>query len=93
MKKKREKEKTISEVIRKVATWRRLYTGILLNEMELVRYTLEGAAYKVGMSKKSLDDFLLQLRLGRKYGFDFKKNSDELVGVLRNYIRERRTEE
>lgn len=59
MKKKREKEKTISEVIRKVATWRRLYTGILLNEMELVRYTLEGAATKVGMSKKSLDDFLL----------------------------------
>lgn len=52
--------------MRKVAIWRRLYTGMLVNNsMELVRYSLNDAAAKVGMSKKSLDDYLLQLRLGR----------------------------
>ena len=27
-------------------------------------------------SIKSLDDYLLQLRFGKKFGFDFKKNAD-----------------
>ena len=58
--------------------------------MELVRYNLDDAATKVGLSKKTLDDYLLQLRLGRKYGFDFKSNQGEKVGVLRNFIKTKR---
>jgi len=58
-----------------------------------VRYTLEDAAAKMHLSKKSLDDFLLQLRQGRKYSFDFKKNKGELVGVLRNFNKAKRAEE
>ena len=35
---------------------------------------LEDAATKVDVSKKSLDDYLLQLRFGKKYNFDFQKH-------------------
>ena len=47
---------------------------------------MEDAAAKVGVSKKSLDDYLLQLRFGKKYGFDFQKNKNEKVGVLRRNL-------
>ncbi|MFM7852716.1 MAG: hypothetical protein ACKO96_12580 [Flammeovirgaceae bacterium] len=42
-----------------------------MKDGELIRFSLEDAAQKVGVSKKSLDDYLLQLRFGKKYGFDF----------------------
>ena len=53
-----------------MSLWRRLYNGVQRNG-QLVRYTLEEAANKVNVSKKSLDDYLLQLRFGKKYNFDF----------------------
>ena len=37
------------------------------------------------MSKKSLDDYYYQLRLGQKFGFDFNKNLHEGIGMLRKY--------
>jgi len=39
------------------------------------------------VSKKSLDDYLLQLRFGKKFGFDFQKHKDDKVGVLRSYVK------
>jgi hypothetical protein len=51
---------------------------------------LEDAAAMVGVSKKSLDDYLLQLRAGRIYGFDFIKNGDERVGVLRHFVKQQK---
>ena len=45
--------------------------------------SLEEAAEKVGVSKKSLDDYLSQLRQGRSLGYDFNKHKDENVGHLR----------
>lgn len=59
----------------------------------LVRYSLENAARKNHMSKKSLDDYLHQIRLGTKYKFDFKNRQDEKFGALRTYIREMRDKE
>ena len=53
----------------------------------LVRYSLDDAAAKVGVSKKSLDDYLLQMRFGKKYGFDFQKHKHEKVGVLRTFVK------
>ena len=53
-----------------MSLWRRLYNGVL-RDGNLVRYSLEDAATKVNVSKKSLDDYLLQLRFGKKYNFDF----------------------
>ena len=67
---KRTKERTIAEIIEKVSLWRKLYNGVV-RDGTLVRYSLEDAATKVDVSKKSLDDYLLQLRFGKKYNFDF----------------------
>ena len=68
--KKRTKERTISDIIEKVSVWRKLYNGVLMDG-NLVRYSLEDAAKKVDVSKKSLDDYLLQLRFAKKFNFEF----------------------
>jgi hypothetical protein len=47
----REKERKIGEVVIKVSQWRSLYYD--------KKVTLEAAAEKVGISKKSLDDYFL----------------------------------
>jgi len=83
---KRTKERTIADIIEKVSLWRKLYNGVV-RDGTLVRYSLEDAAVKVDVSKKSLDDYLLQLRFGKKYEFDFQKNKQEKVGVLRTYVK------
>ena len=55
--------------------------------------TLEEAATKVQISKKSLDDYLMQLRSAKKYGFDFDKHIREKVGVIRSFVRQMKQEE
>lgn len=90
---KRTKERTITDIIEKVSTWRKLYNGILVpgenNEKDqLQRWSLEEAAQKVGVSKKSLDDYLLQLRFGKKFKFDFEAHKDSKVGVLRMFVKQ-----
>jgi hypothetical protein len=67
--------------------WRKLYNGITSKEGQMVRYSLEEAAKKVGISKKSLDDYLLQLRYGKKFEFDFNKHKDEKIGILRSFVK------
>lgn len=58
----RTKERKIGYIIEKVSKWRQLYSGASGPEGSTVKYTLEEAASQVGISKKSLDDYLLQLR-------------------------------
>jgi len=58
-----------------------------------LRYSLEDAASKVGVSKKSLDDYLLQLRFGKKFGFDFQAHKDDKVGVLRTFVKNEKTKQ
>ena len=79
---KRTKERLISEIIEKLKLWRKLYNGVH-SDGTLVHYSLEGAAGKVGVKLKTLDDYLLQLRFGKKYGFDFQKHRNKMVGFLR----------
>ena len=67
--------------------WRQLYSGIANGQGEIVKYSLEEAATQVGISKKSLDDYLLQLRFGRKFGFNFQDHREEKVGILRAYVK------
>ena len=86
---KRTKERCIADIIEKVSLWRKLYNGVY-REGELIRYSLEDAANKVGVSKKSLDDYLLQLRFGKKYGFDFQEHRAEKVGVLRTFVKDKK---
>ncbi|CAG9329735.1 unnamed protein product [Blepharisma stoltei] len=83
----RTKERKIGYIIEKVARWRNLYNGTINAKGETVRLTLEEAAVQVGISKKSLDDYLLQLRFGRKFGFNFEEHKGDKVGLLRAYVK------
>ena len=88
----RTKERKIGYIIEKVARWRNLYNGVVNSKGEHIRMTLEESAMQVGISKKSLDDYLLQLRyalhsFGRRFGFNFQEHKDEKVGVLRAYVK------
>jgi len=86
----RTKERKIGFIIEKVNAWRKLYNGFYDENNDFVKYTLEDAAEIIGISKKSLDDYLLQLRLGRKFGFDFNLNKHKKVGELRTFVRQER---
>jgi hypothetical protein len=89
-KSKRTKERKIGFIIEKVNAWRRLYNGYYDELGTFVKHSLDDAAKRIGISKKSLDDYLLQLRLGRKYGFDFNANRNEKVGKLRAHVKDSR---
>jgi len=80
-------------VVERVSLWRKLYNGVELGNGETVRYSLEDSAKLVGISKKSLDDYLLQLRFGRMYGFDFLKHQCDNIGVLRKFVREHKNKQ
>jgi hypothetical protein len=84
---KRTKEKKIGFIIEKVARWRNLYNGVVVRG-ETLRMTLDEAALHVGISKKSLDDYLLQLRFGRRFGFNFNEHRHDRVGLLRTYVKQ-----
>ena len=47
--------------------------------------TLEEAAKNIGISKKSLDDYFLQLRNGHLNGFNFNEHKNDKIGILRNW--------
>jgi hypothetical protein len=81
------RERKIGYVIEKVFAWRRFYNGLKDENDNYIKYSLDKAAEKVAVSKKSLDDYLLQIRLGRKYGFDFNKNKYKKIGILRDYVK------
>lgn len=48
---------------------------------------LQEAAKMIGVSKKSLDDYYCQLRLGEFYGFEFAAKLHEGIGVLRTFVK------
>jgi hypothetical protein len=54
----RGRERNIGYVIEKVTQWRRLYNGYYDENFNHFRMSLEKAAERVGVSKKSLDDYL-----------------------------------
>ena len=66
IKNKRTKERRIGEIICKVSEWRKLYMGKRDKDGNIKKYSLEEAADIVGISKKTLDDYLLQIRAGKK---------------------------
>lgn len=82
----RTKERKIGYIIEKVARWRKLYHGDP-DVGKGQKMTLEDAAKHVKISKKSLDDYLLQLRFGKKFGFNFQEHKNDKVGILRGYVK------
>jgi len=73
-------------VIISVKRWRSFHK----TKIDGVRVSLLQAAELVGISKKSLDDYFCQLRLGEKYGFDFYANLNERIGLLRTFVKKNR---
>ena len=45
------------------------------------------AAKSVGIAKKTLDDYLYQIKLAKKFDFNFIKEKNKKIGVLRNFVR------
>ena len=81
---KRSRERKISEVSEKVDEWKQTCFR-LKTMMPDVRKISEKAAELVGIPKKSLDDYMHQIKLGRKYNFDFDGNQDTKIGILRQF--------
>ena len=54
---------------------------------------MESAASEIGVIKKTLDDYLLQIRNGKRHGYNFHKNKDSKIGDLRSFVRDKKEEE
>ena len=48
---------------------------------------MKNAASFVGLSKKTLDDYFLVLRVAKLHGYDFEGNLNQRIGHLRAFIR------
>lgn len=86
------KERELAVIIRKVKKWRDLYRGYQGKDGRRINYSLDDAAKMVNLPKKTLDDYLQQLKQGKKYGFDFHDNQHKKIGVLRDFINEKNKE-
>lgn len=82
----------IGDVVEKVTQWRRMYTGYVDEEGIVVKMTLMEAATMLDVPKKSLDDYLLLLKMGRQYGFDFNLYKNHTIGTLRSFIRQHKAQ-
>lgn len=87
---KKTKKRKIGQIIDKLKIWRSYYNGYVNYYGKLVKLSLYEAASRVGIPKKSLDDYLLQIKLGKSYGFNYNKHKDDNIGVLRAFIKEAR---
>ena len=90
-KKTRAKERKIGFIIKKVYLWRKMFfSGIFDENGNKIKLSLKESAEKIGINKKTLDDYLIQIRIGKKFGFDFNKHQNEKIGILRNFIKKKR---
>ena len=81
-KSKKEKiSKKIRKVIEKVCEWRRLSKNLGNGYL-----SKEEAATRLGIKKKSLDDYLMYLRLSIVLCYDFEQNLDTKFGNLKKFI-------
>lgn len=69
-----------------------LYSGYE-EDGQVKKMSLEDAAVVVGISKKTLDDYLMQIRSAKKFGFDFARHYSEKVGVIRSFVKKKKGEE
>lgn len=67
LKRQKEPERVIKSVLENVKLWRHMHT-------KNRKLSLTEAAKLIGISKKTLDDYFLQLRLGELYHFNFEEN-------------------
>lgn len=84
---KRAKERHIGYVIKKVYIWKKLSCSAIDKNGKKAKMTLNDAAECIGISKKSLDEYINQIRLGSYFGFDFNRHKYERVGILRAFVK------
>ncbi len=70
-----------------VKRWRKLHLGT-----EGKKLNLQEAAKVVGVSKKSLDDYYYQLRVGEQFDYEFQEHLNDKIGDLRSFVKERKPE-
>ena len=68
-----------------VRQWRILYDSA--DECGKRLYTLEGAARKVGIAKKTLDDYHVHLRIAYQFSFNIDRYQNQKVGILRKFVK------
>ena len=86
---KRVKERYIEKVREKVSEWRAMHeTGFRDKDGNIQKLNLDHAANYIGISRKTLDDYYLQLRRAEQLGFDFDRNKSEKMGALRKFVKE-----
>lgn len=79
----RSRELSVSTVINKVCEWRRLNKNCYDSDFNNYGLTLHQAAEVVGLPKKSLDDYLSQLRQAREFGYNFNEYCNHKIGHMR----------
>jgi len=84
---KRAKERKINEIVLKVYEWKKIYNNCVNKKGEKVKLTLQDAAALINLSKKSLDEYLNQIKYGKYFGFDFNKHKNSKVGILRGFVK------
>jgi hypothetical protein len=55
--------------------------------------TKDEAATLVKMSRKTLDDYAMNLRFGLKYGFNFVEHKNSMMGALRKFVQQKKGNE
>lgn len=50
-------------------------------------YTLDEAAQKVGIAKKTLDDYHNHLRVALQFDFNLERYCESKIGILRRFVK------
>ena len=87
------RKRKIGEIVKNVYAQRMLFNGYYNEEGTKVKYDLENASQKIGIAKKTLDDYLKQIREAREHGFDFNKYKDEPIAYLRKFNKDNKNKE
>ena len=79
------RSRKIGDVVKLVYAQRKYFNGFYNDLDEKVKLNLEEASKKVGIKRKTLDDYLKQIRKAREKGFDFNKYKDKPISKLREF--------
>ena len=88
VKTRRGNERLIGNVLDALTQFKELSKiGIMDPIRGLIKYKRHEAAQILNIPKKTLDDYLAQVKLAHSFGFDFQSHCEEKFGVLRKFNR------
>jgi hypothetical protein len=79
------RNRKIGDIVKIVYAQRKFFNGYYNDEGEKINCNLDEASKKVKEKRKTLDDYLKQLRDAREKEFDFNKNKDKPISDLRSF--------